>query len=739
MKFTMSRAKDIAGKLRNHPRVKRLGGWLRRRDFTLYLAVGAIALFSLFGLAINDFLNVAKQKDQQHQESMLRGQLAEFLLSTREPDGSSLLENPQEFTKANRQARVVSLRRSFFTYFLTKSNVRSFQPDDIRFESPRACSLEYPVEQIGRPEAQRNVMHACFGAVPNDPSGRYVYFSLRYPASAITRHKTGQPLSDSDRVTLNFSGLRAAKLVLVFEPSPITQSRNRPAQKRFDRFHEVAGFLNDDVGRPTRAVQGQAFERATENSMGNVTIVGRIDASILPGFGDAEKWPSQGIKNNQIGVEVTSVAKGNGAVLKPYGFAPGAAGKAVMSLEQAYLSAVPSRANLAVAYGTDTNVRELWHSNQLEVAQAARPPGFFQIVSDKIAELAVKGGNPVKVQQQQQVAGLPRMTATLTADEIVLPDIAARAFLWMIALLVVLLFVSVVAAISLSKLDRLTRAASAIAKVHRTRGFEQYLRSRDQIGTLGRAMHVLFHRDQNRLARLRKHLEREDTARKIALARDVERLQLRQQTLLAIGHEIRSPLGNLLARTDLDDMQHTNLERMRRSIDALYEAAKIEEGLKNGSIVVSAMDLAQFVSSFARNLHADGAPVVAVGPQSGVMALYDEIMLGHHLEHVIKNALSYATPETNVEIRLRESPGQAIVDVFNYGPLIADTREIFTLGVSDRPSPEHMGLGLYAARIHILEMGGDIHAENREGGVAFVITLSTPTKKKAAEQFTPGE
>lgn len=114
--------------------------------------------------------------------------------------------------------------------------------------------------------------------------------------------------------------------------------------------------------------------------------------------------------------------------------------------------------------------------------------------------------------------------------------------------------------------------------------------------------------------------------------------------------------------------------------------------------------------------------------QRGVMAIYDEIMLGHHLEHVIKNALSYATPETNVEIRLRESPGQAIVEVFNFGPLIADTREIFALGVSDRPSPEHMGLGLYAARIHILEMGGNIHAENREGGVAFVITLSTPAQ-----------
>jgi K+-sensing histidine kinase KdpD len=34
-----------------------------------------------------------------------------------------------------------------------------------------------------------------------------------------------------------------------------------------------------------------------------------------------------------------------------------------------------------------------------------------------------------------------------------------------------------------------------------------------------------------------------------------------------------------------------------------------------------------------------------------------------------------------------------------------------------------MGLGLYAAKIQISGMDGNIVAENREGGVAFVITL----------------
>ncbi len=164
---------------------------------------------------------------------------------------------------------------------------------------------------------------------------------------------------------------------------------------------------------------------------------------------------------------------------------------------------------------------------------------------------------------------------------------------------------------------------------------------------------------------------------------------------------------------------------MRRIVEALYEANRLEEGLKNGLLVLSIEDIAAYVAAFAKGLTDEGHPVVAQGPEKGIMAIYDEIILGQHLDHVVRNALRYATSGTNVEVSVREERGTAVIGIFNFGKHIEDTVEIFSLGVSDRASPDSMGLGLYAAKIQIRGMNGNIHAENRESGVAFVITLPT--------------
>jgi hypothetical protein len=129
-------------------KIRRVVARARRSDFTLKSAAAAIVLLVLVAFAIYDFIATASQKDQQIQESALKGQLAEFLLITRDPDGSSLLENPKEFTKARRPARVVSLRRPFFNYFLNNGNARSFRTEDIRWDPPRSCVLEFADEKV---------------------------------------------------------------------------------------------------------------------------------------------------------------------------------------------------------------------------------------------------------------------------------------------------------------------------------------------------------------------------------------------------------------------------------------------------------------------------------------------------------------------------------------------------------------------------------------------------------------
>lgn len=689
------------------------------------MAVGILAMLLLTIFAIADFIRVAKTKDEIYQASVLRNQLADFLLGTREPGGASLLENPTEYTRAKRPLQVITLRRPFFTFLLTKGNLHRFQTDEIRFELPRSCAIEFsinppPVAEATDPNIP-STMQACMGAIPNDPSGRYVYFALRYPSPRVTRHIPGQALTEADRVILQFDGQRTLKLTLAFEPVPASKPSRRTHIKKFDGFHEIAAFHAGDGGHPTRAVQAQAYELEHSTGYRTVTILGRIDGAILPGFNDTSTWPSVGIKALRIGASIHPV-QGEG-----YGFGIGESGKAVMSLEQAYISSVPSRATLMVGTGsTASSEQDIWSSASLDAGRDSAPPTRWQAISNRIAGMIVAGVKPVRVTQQQDIEGMPRMIVTLTADGIVIPDIAARAFAWLLALLVSLMGVILVASSRLAKLGRLTRTAHAIAKAHRLGSLAPYARDKDQIGTLGRVMHVLLKRDQKRIGRYLRRVEKENRERQQALERDIELLNIRQYNLRAIGHGIKSPLGTLLASKDLTEKHRKELEGMRRTVEALYEANQLEEGLQKGLLVPSVADISAFVTAFVTGLKEEGHPVVARVPDRPIMAVFDEIVLSQHLDHVVRNAFRYALPGTNVNVSVREEDEMAAIEIFNTGKAIENTEEIFALGVSDSDSPHSMGLGLYAAKIQICGMNGNIRAENREGGVAFIITLPTP-------------
>jgi signal transduction histidine kinase len=713
------------------PRFRRVIARLRRSDFTLKSAAAAIVLLVLVSFAIYDFVTAASQKDQQIQESALKGQLAEFLLLTREPDGSSLLENSQEFTKARRAARVVTLKRPFFSYFLNKGNARNFRTEDIRWDPPRACVLEFVNE---KPSAmgQSHPVQACFAALPSDPSGRYVYFSLRYPSLEIHRHQRGQPAAESDRVVLRFVGKKEVKLHLAFEKPPLTNSRQASQMKRFDGLHELTGFLSDEGGQAVRYVNAQAYERRGDGSLDTdqmfITMLGRIDASILADTTDgAGEWPSRAIKSLAIGVDILPPRNGQ-TPTKPVGFAPGAKGTALVSLEQAYLSAVSSRADLEVKAGIGgETLKRVWHSDDAEISPTPRRPGWIQKVSDMLAKAFVSGTPPVTVKQQQRVAGLPQITATLSAEAIVLPDIATRAFAALIAALLVIIAISFVLWGAVRRLDSLTRTAYRIASNrHNDNRLAEYASSDNQIGTLGRVLYLMFSRDRARTARDTKRRQREDNQRREAVRRADARVKIRQGNLDAIGHEIRSPLQSLLNGIPKESVHYSKLERMQRAFNALYDVTKIEDGLKSGFIVPVKGDVASYLASMATNLWDEGKQVVYVGPPEGVDATFDSIQLEQLLDHMIANALRHRQPGSDVELRLKKDDLGAVVEVFNRGSHIPEDmlEKIFSFGVTtNTDSTEHRGQGLFAAINLAVAMRGTLHVENREDGVAFVLTL----------------
>lgn len=727
----MSQARAIFGSNAEQRRAswKRLGAWFHRSDFIIVAGVWTLVLLGLFIFALYDFTSSAKRKDQEIQETTLRGELADFLLRTRDPDGSSLLENPKEFTMENRPLQVVSLKRPFFSYFLTKRNVKNFQIENLRFEPPRACALDFTVARPGR-ALPSHVFQACFAAVHNDPAGHYIYFSIRYPSGAIQRHQRGKRLSESDRLVLKFVGSRETKLVLVPEQPPQASARIPGLSSRFDGFHEVAAFTADDVGRPTRAVNAQAFERNVEGSDERiVTVLGRIDVSLFPGTEDVGSvWPAQTIKALRIGVQV--VPAPNGRQESQYGFEPGTLGRANASLERAYIAVVPSRAELVVTSGGESGSSSgaSWRSSDIAGTAPSGSAGWFQLMGKKLARFFVTGTERVSVKQQQSVSGIPLISATLTADAIVIPDIAARALVWLVAAFITIALMSFQMWVVFTRLQRLTRTAYAVARAHRAGSLEPYAQARDQIGTLGRVMYVLFKRDRNRMTRHRRRLEGESQQRDEDMRKEQELVNRRHSILLAIGHEIKSPLGNLLSSIGPEMSQHRDLVRMKRAIEALYEANRIEDGLRNGSIVVDAYDLAQYLNVLASNPKDRGFRITYVGPSEGVVAVFDDIALEQVIDELIDNACRYALAGTDIELRLISGSQVAIVEVFNHGPHIPDLERIFGLGVTDQSEANNLGLGLYAAQVRMIGMNGHIWAENRPSGVALVLNLPIRTR-----------
>jgi signal transduction histidine kinase len=246
---------------------------------------------------------------------------------------------------------------------------------------------------------------------------------------------------------------------------------------------------------------------------------------------------------------------------------------------------------------------------------------------------------------------------------------------------------------------------------------------RNEIGTLGRVFHALLEKNRLRNAHVLLRHRLEESRRTEGLRLAEAHVQTRQAILDAIGHEIRSPLASLLTRTKDNQEIQKDLARVRRAVDALYEATSVEDGLRSGEIVISTHDIAVFTGRLAANLRDDGQSVIYVGPTHGVLADIDTIQLEQILSNLIENAERHRRPGTDIELQLAASDKALTLTVFNQGDPIpdADLDRIFDLGVSGNDQPGNSGLGLFASRIYGLAMRLTLHAENRAKGVALIL------------------
>lgn len=209
-----------------------------------------------------------------------------------------------------------------------------------------------------------------------------------------------------------------------------------------------------------------------------------------------------------------------------------------------------------------------------------------------------------------------------------------------------------------------------------------------------------------------------------------------------LSHELRTPLT--IVSSSLENLEHEALTgdaadytarardgaaRLKKILDAMSEASRVEELMMN--IEPETFDLSDALRSATAaydDAWADRRFHFVAEVDRAAVAGSPELVI-QMLDKLVDNAYGFTEENDEILIRLADQDGHLRLSVFNPGPPLPDTmrHQLFDSMVSVRPGApgEHLGLGLYIARLIAEGHGGNINAENTDDGVVFHIYLPT--------------
>jgi signal transduction histidine kinase len=224
------------------------------------------------------------------------------------------------------------------------------------------------------------------------------------------------------------------------------------------------------------------------------------------------------------------------------------------------------------------------------------------------------------------------------------------------------------------------------------------------------------------------------------MADRIETLLTAERRLLQdISHELRSPLARLniaieLARTAEDrDAAATRLQkevdRLTGLVGSLLEVTRVEgDPATRRSEPVPVRDLLrQVVESCA--LEAEARPCrLVVDDAAGRVLLGDAELLRRALENIVRNAIRYAPPGSDVELRTEDGPDGLVVMVRDAGSGVPEellprlAQPFFRAEDARDYSPTgSVGLGLSIAQRAVQLHHGTLVAENAHPGLRVTV------------------
>jgi two-component system sensor histidine kinase KdpD len=238
---------------------------------------------------------------------------------------------------------------------------------------------------------------------------------------------------------------------------------------------------------------------------------------------------------------------------------------------------------------------------------------------------------------------------------------------------------------------------------------------------------------------------REHLAAQVQLAKNSERL--RKTLLDCVSHELKTPLAAIgaasqeLLRLTPDAANaemlrqlaaeiHDGSHRLNRVVNNLLDMNRLESGVVQPNREwCDVRELLQSAIEIERD-SIDGRDVRLDVPENTPLALIDHLLMEQAVAKLLANAGSHTPARLPIEIDAECSGGQLMISVSDRGPgfpaeLSERVFEKFYRG--DGRKAGGLGLGLAIARGFVEAHGGQLTAENRDGGGAR-FTINVPVR-----------